>query len=88
MFAPLVFAEQLGEPMVVGRALAAFAGFCLIASAVYVVNDIVDWREDREHLLRLRSNVGVVDVQAVEVGRHRAVLVGPFGLVGAPVGRG
>ena len=47
--APLVFAHQLGDPRVLGRALLAFAAFSLVASAVYLFNDIRDREEDRHH---------------------------------------
>jgi 4-hydroxybenzoate polyprenyltransferase len=49
VLAPLMFARQLDEPMVVGRALLAFAAFSLLASAVYLFNDIRDREEDRHH---------------------------------------
>ena len=49
VLAPLVFARQLDDPRVVGRALLAFAAFSLIASAVYLFNDIRDRDEDRRH---------------------------------------
>ncbi len=47
--APLVFAKHLGEPQVVGRALAAVGIFCALSSAVYFWNDVVDVEKDRAH---------------------------------------
>ncbi len=49
VLAPLVFARQLDDPRVLGRALLAFAAFSLLASAVYLFNDIHDREEDRHH---------------------------------------
>ena len=49
VLAPLVFARQLGDPQAMGRALLAFAAFSLLASAVYLFNDIRDRDEDRRH---------------------------------------
>jgi len=49
VLAPLVFARQLDEPRVLGRALVAFAAFSLVASAVYLFNDIRDREEDSHH---------------------------------------
>ncbi len=49
VLAPLVFARQLDDPVVLGRALLAFAAFSLVASAVYLFNDIRDREEDRRH---------------------------------------
>ncbi len=49
VLAPLVFARQLDDPRVLGRALLAFAAFSLVASAVYLFNDIRDREEDSYH---------------------------------------
>jgi 4-hydroxybenzoate polyprenyltransferase len=46
---PLVFAHQLLNFEVALRALLAFALFSLLASAIYVLNDIVDVEADRKH---------------------------------------
>ncbi|HQR32095.1 MAG TPA: decaprenyl-phosphate phosphoribosyltransferase [Blastocatellia bacterium] len=47
--APLLFGQKLGDIRAVGSALLAFAVFCLIASALYIVNDITDAEADRAH---------------------------------------
>ncbi|MGF1475757.1 MAG: decaprenyl-phosphate phosphoribosyltransferase [Geminicoccaceae bacterium] len=47
--APLFFTPEVIEPDTVWRIMMAVMGFCLISSAVYVVNDIADRRGDREH---------------------------------------
>lgn len=49
VFAPLIFAKELFEPAHTILAVKAFAAFCLVASAVYVVNDIADVDADRAH---------------------------------------
>ena len=54
VFAALVFGGKLvGEPNVVlldcMSALAGFLCFCMAASAVYIFNDIVDRKDDRNH---------------------------------------
>lgn len=46
---PLVFAQEMGNPLAVGRALAAAGIFCLLSCAVYVFNDIRDREQDRQH---------------------------------------
>lgn len=46
--APL-FAKQLGEVDPLIQTLGAFASFCLMASAVYVLNDLVDVENDKLH---------------------------------------
>jgi 4-hydroxybenzoate polyprenyltransferase len=49
VLAPLVFAHELGDPRLVGRALLAFLLFCATSSAVYLCNDIIDRDKDRLH---------------------------------------
>ncbi len=46
---PLVFAHQLLNVELALRAVAGFALFCLLASAIYMLNDIVDVESDRAH---------------------------------------
>jgi 4-hydroxybenzoate polyprenyltransferase len=47
--APVVFAKRMGDPHSVLQAVAAFGAFCLLTSAVYLVNDLVDIEKDRQH---------------------------------------
>jgi 4-hydroxybenzoate polyprenyltransferase len=49
VFAPLVFDEKLFAPHLFGRTLMAFVLFCLISSAIYIINDLVDIDKDRQH---------------------------------------
>lgn len=49
LFAPLIFARQFTDASSVIAVLQAFTGFCFLASAVYVLNDIVDIERDRSH---------------------------------------
>ena len=49
VLAPLVFAGDLGRTESVINALAAFGSFCLMSSAVYVMNDLLDRDSDRHH---------------------------------------
>jgi len=47
--APLLFSGRATEPGTLVHALAAFGAFCLMASGVYVLNDIADREQDRAH---------------------------------------
>ena len=49
VFAALVFAGRLDDPSAVLRATGAFAVFCALASAVYLINDVRDREADRAH---------------------------------------
>jgi 4-hydroxybenzoate polyprenyltransferase len=49
VFAPLVFDKQLFLPGPFLRTAAAFVLFCMISSAVYIFNDLIDIEADREH---------------------------------------
>lgn len=49
VLAPLFFAKDLFHPDLLIRAFGAFGVFCLLASAVYTINDLVDVESDRAH---------------------------------------
>ena len=49
VWAALVFDVKLFQPALFARTLAAFILFCLISSAVYIINDLVDMPKDRLH---------------------------------------
>ncbi len=49
ILAPLLFSGRVRDPEAIGLAGAAFLTFCLLASAVYMVNDVVDRVSDQAH---------------------------------------
>jgi 4-hydroxybenzoate polyprenyltransferase len=49
VLAPVVFARELTSPAFIVAALGGFAVFCLLAGAVYTLNDLVDADADRVH---------------------------------------
>jgi len=49
LFIPAFFAAKLFEPVLLAHAMLGFAAFCCMASAVYVLNDMVDASQDRNH---------------------------------------
>ncbi|HRE46329.1 MAG TPA: decaprenyl-phosphate phosphoribosyltransferase [Aggregatilineales bacterium] len=49
VFIPILFDRQITRPESFVRVLLAFFLFCLISSAVYVLNDLVDVEKDRLH---------------------------------------
>jgi decaprenyl-phosphate phosphoribosyltransferase len=50
--APLVFSRRIDDVQAVLFTAVAVAGFCLISSSVYLINDIVDVDKDRAHPLK------------------------------------
>lgn len=49
VFVPLLTSHDLGNWQSVSGALLVFAALCATASAIYIVNDILDLRADRKH---------------------------------------
>ncbi len=49
VFVPLLAAHQISDIRLGSTALLAFVAFCLCASAVYTINDLVDLPADRAH---------------------------------------
>lgn len=49
VFAALIFAREMDDPAAVLKTIEAFVLFCLLSSAVYLINDIRDAPEDRLH---------------------------------------
>jgi decaprenyl-phosphate phosphoribosyltransferase len=49
VLAPIVFAKEIFDPDLLRRTIGAFFVFCLLASAVYTMNDLVDADSDRVH---------------------------------------
>lgn len=55
VFAALIFAVKLLDPAALARATAAFLIFCAVSSVVYLINDVADREQDRQHpVKRLR----------------------------------
>src|SRR5687767_12521627 len=49
VLAPLIFSGAIANPDAIARSFAAMMFFCVAASAVYVLNDIIDMRDDKRH---------------------------------------
>ncbi|MCK4343198.1 MAG: decaprenyl-phosphate phosphoribosyltransferase [Phycisphaerae bacterium] len=54
VFAGLIFGQKINEPRSVLVVLLGFICFCLVSSAVYIINDIHDRNEDRLHPVKRR----------------------------------
>ena len=54
VFIGLMFGEASQRPGMIGRVLFAAAGFCLLSSCVYILNDMFDRKADQAHPLKRR----------------------------------
>ncbi len=70
LFIPAFFAARLTEPVVFRHALLGFIAFSLIASAVYVLNDLVDAPQDRNHPDKKRRPIA-----SGAIGSRTAILI-------------
>jgi len=52
IFFPIFFAAKIDQPGLLLNAVFAFIGFSLVASAVYILNDLYDIKEDRLHPIK------------------------------------
>ncbi len=94
VFAGVVFARKVQEPKLLLVSLAAFGLFCLLSSAVYLINDVADAEQDRQHPTkrnraiasgRLPAGVAVMAAVVMAVGAAALsfALSLPFGIVAA-----
>src|SRR6266487_3650716 len=64
LFAGIVFAAKLGDAARWGEAIAAFWAYCAASSAAYLVNDVRDAEDDREHPVKRARPVASGEVPA------------------------
>jgi len=62
VFAALVFAGRLADPTAVLRVGAAFGVFCVLSSAVYLINDVRDREADRRHPNKRRRPIAAGEI--------------------------
>jgi len=80
--APLVFARLLGDRHAALRTAAAFGIFCLLSSAVYLINDLFDIDKDRAHPVKSRRPIAS-GALSPDAARALAALLGVLALLGA-----
>ncbi len=85
VLAPLVFSKHLNHPGIIVSAVGAFGVFCLLASAVYVMNDLVDLEADRVHPKKRHRPIAAGQV-TIPMAKGLAVVLVTVGLAGAAVG--
>jgi 4-hydroxybenzoate polyprenyltransferase len=68
VYLALIFARRITDLPAVGRVTLAFIAFCLAASAIYILNDLMDRERDRSHprkRLRPLASGAVSPAQAI-----------------------
>jgi 4-hydroxybenzoate polyprenyltransferase len=75
LFAGLLFGGRLLEPDAVLKAIAAFAVFCALSSAIYLVNDIWDRDADRRHPLKQTRPIASGEIGVRLAGWSAATLI-------------
>ena len=73
LFVPVLTAHKLEDKTILPQAALAFVAFCLAASAVYLLNDLLDLDADRHHATKCNRPFASGDLPL------------QFGLVGAPL---
>ena len=87
VLAPVVFAKHLTHPSIIKGALGAFAIFCMLAGAIYTLNDLVDVEADRSHPTKSLRPVASGDV-SLPTARLMGTMLPVAGLaVAAATGR-
>ena len=54
LFVGIVFAQRLLAPLSFERAAIAFVAFCLASSSIYLLNDLLDLENDRQHPVKCK----------------------------------
>jgi 4-hydroxybenzoate polyprenyltransferase len=75
LFAGIVFARQLTDQRLLVLSLAGFVVFCLLSSAVYIINDLADLTRDREHPIKRLRPLAAGRISPAAARRMAAALV-------------
>lgn len=82
VFAALVFAQKIFDGPLVLRTLGAFGIFCLLSGSIYLVNDVLDYEEDRVHPKKSRRPIAAGLIRR-GTAAGMAVFFGAVSLAGA-----
>ena len=81
IFAALIFSQRYGNLEDWLHSLLAFASFSLVASSVYIVNDVLDVEDDRRHPIKRNRPIASGDVN-IPTAIVLAIFLATVGLAG------
>ncbi|MGI9149069.1 MAG: decaprenyl-phosphate phosphoribosyltransferase [Chloroflexota bacterium] len=81
LFVALAFTLNLQQPLLLLRTIAAFACFCMLSSAGYLLNDILDVEADRAHPTKRLRPIAAGQLR-VDVASGMVVVLSLGGLAG------
>jgi len=81
VFAALIFAQRFDDPAAVETAVSAFIMFCLLSGSVYLVNDVVDCAEDRQHPTKRYRPIASGQLP-IPVALVAAIVLAPVSIIG------
>jgi 4-hydroxybenzoate polyprenyltransferase len=82
IIAPLLFAEKLFDVGLLTKSLLAFISFSLVASSIYLLNDVLDYKQDREHPVKRHRAIASGRIKISQAAYSAAILLS-FGLATA-----
>ena len=82
LFVPLLAAHHAADATAIGRAMLGFVAFCLCASSVYVLNDMLDLQADRAHVRKSKRPFACGDLP-ISAGFWLVPVLLAMALVGA-----
>jgi len=86
VFVPLASAHRMGEVILLAQALRAFVAFSLCASAVYVLNDLLDVSSDQMHPSKSQRPLAAGRLPRAVAAGLVPVLLAAALIVAAPLG--
>ena len=79
IFLPLFFSSAMNNWSLIKNSIMGFLAFCLIASFVYVVNDLMDVKNDRKHTTKRKRPIASYMIKP-----HEAIILALF-LIGGSI---
>jgi 4-hydroxybenzoate polyprenyltransferase len=74
VFAPLVFSQNLFDPLLLVQAGIGFVLLCALSGAVFLTNDIIDRERDRRHPIRHQRPVAAGRLSVRQAGTAAVIL--------------